>query len=69
MQVVYVTALAPYLLLGVLLVKGLLLPGAGTGIKYYLMPNITKLAEAKVNTSIEHVSCISTNYVSTIVDT
>lgn len=43
------TALAPYLILGVLFVQGILLPGAGTGIKYYLMPNVTKLAEAKVN--------------------
>uniref|UniRef100_A0A915ES23 Transporter n=1 Tax=Ditylenchus dipsaci TaxID=166011 RepID=A0A915ES23_9BILA len=45
---VYFCALFPYCLLIVLLIRGLTLPGAMTGISYYLTPNLTKLTEATV---------------------
>ncbi|CAK5035241.1 unnamed protein product [Meloidogyne enterolobii] len=45
---VYFCAIFPYILIAVLLVRGLTLPGAGEGIKFYLMPNITKLKEITV---------------------
>jgi len=45
---VYFCALFPYLLIFVLLLRGLTLPGAMTGISFYLTPNITKLSEATV---------------------
>ncbi|KAI1713828.1 sodium:neurotransmitter symporter family domain-containing protein [Ditylenchus destructor] len=45
---VYFCALFPYCLLFVLLIRGLTLPGAWTGISFYLTPNITKLAEPTV---------------------
>ncbi|KAI6238022.1 Sodium-and chloride-dependent creatine transporter 1 [Aphelenchoides fujianensis] len=38
----------PYALIIVLLLRGLTLPGAMTGISFYLTPNITKLSEATV---------------------
>ncbi|KAI6196412.1 Sodium-and chloride-dependent creatine transporter 1 [Aphelenchoides besseyi] len=45
---VYFCALFPYALVIVLLIRGLTLPGAMTGISFYLTPNITKLSEATV---------------------
>lgn len=48
----YVAATVPYLILIAMLVRGLLLPGAVEGIKYYSIPQWTKLMDAKV-------SCVS----------
>lgn len=48
MQVVYFTALFPYALLVVLLVRGLTLPGAFEGLKYYATPNLSKLGDPEV---------------------
>ncbi|XP_048258777.1 sodium- and chloride-dependent glycine transporter 2-like [Haliotis rufescens] len=47
-KVVYVAATVPYLILIALLVRGLLLPGAVEGIKFYAIPQWTKLLDAKV---------------------
>lgn len=47
-QVVYFTALFPYVVLIVLLAHGVTLPGALDGIVFYLKPNWSKLAEAQV---------------------
>lgn len=48
MQFVYICALSPYVILLVLLVRGLTLPGASTGIGFFLTPNMTKLSEITV---------------------
>lgn len=48
LQVVYFTATFPYLMLLVLLVRGLTLPGAVEGIKFYLYPDPTRLADPQV---------------------
>uniref|UniRef100_A0A914C425 Transporter n=1 Tax=Acrobeloides nanus TaxID=290746 RepID=A0A914C425_9BILA len=45
---VYFCALFPYFLIFVLLARGLTLPGAATGISFYLTPNMTKLLETTV---------------------
>lgn len=47
-KVVWVTATAPYMILSILLVRGLFLPGATMGIKYYLSPKLEKLADPQV---------------------
>ena len=48
-QVVYVTATLPYLLLTVILIKGLTLPGATDGILFYIRPDFNKLANLQVS--------------------
>ncbi|CAI4224307.1 unnamed protein product [Auanema sp. JU1783] len=45
---VYFCALFPYFLIIVLLIRGLTLEGASTGIYYYLKPNITRLSDITV---------------------
>ncbi|XP_014241849.1 sodium-dependent noradrenaline transporter [Cimex lectularius] len=47
-KVVWVTATLPYVVLTILLIRGLMLPGAMTGIKYYLQPELSKLREPQV---------------------
>lgn len=47
-KVVWVTATAPYMILSILLVRGLFLPGAAMGIEYYLSPRLEKLADPQV---------------------
>lgn len=51
-KVVWVTATMPYVVLSILLVRGLMLPGALGGISYYLHPELSKLKETQVG----HVS-------------
>ncbi|KAI6232975.1 Sodium-dependent serotonin transporter [Aphelenchoides fujianensis] len=50
-KVVWVTATAPYLVLTILLIRGLTLPGARKGIEYYLTPDFNKLLEPNVWTA------------------
>lgn len=47
-KVVWVTALAPYVVLIILLFRGISLPGADVGIRYYLTPEWEKLKNTKV---------------------
>ncbi|KAH0561712.1 sodium-dependent dopamine transporter [Cotesia glomerata] len=47
-KVVWFTALFPYAVLLILLVRGVTLPGSGEGIKYYLSPNFTAITNAEV---------------------
>ncbi|KAK3575360.1 hypothetical protein QTP86_025485, partial [Hemibagrus guttatus] len=49
-KVVYFTATFPYVMLVVLLVHGLMLPGAAEGIRFYLYPDITHLKDPQVGT-------------------
>ncbi|KAL5021959.1 hypothetical protein ScPMuIL_001114, partial [Solemya velum] len=47
-KVVYFTATFPYVILTILLIRGVTLDGAMDGIKYYLNPDFTKLGDAQV---------------------
>ncbi|XP_041638682.1 sodium- and chloride-dependent GABA transporter 2-like [Cheilinus undulatus] len=47
-KVVYFTATFPYLMLAVLLIRGLTLPGALDGIKFYLYPDPSRLTDPQV---------------------
>ena len=47
-KVVYFTALFPYVVLTVLLIRGLTLHGAVDGLEFFLKPNMTKLLEPSV---------------------
>lgn len=48
LKVVYFTSLFPYILLSVLLVKGLTLEGAWDGIKYLFIPRLDQLKNGEV---------------------
>ncbi|XP_035486455.1 sodium- and chloride-dependent GABA transporter 2-like [Scophthalmus maximus] len=47
-KVVYLTATFPYVMLVVLLVRGLMLPGAREGIIFYLYPDLSRLTDPEV---------------------
>ncbi|XP_020564128.1 sodium- and chloride-dependent GABA transporter 2 [Oryzias latipes] len=47
-KVVYFTATFPYLMLLVLLIRGLTLPGALQGIEFYLIPDLSRLTDPQV---------------------
>jgi hypothetical protein len=49
LQVVWFTALFPYAVLLILLVRGVTLPGSADGIKYYLSPNFSAITKAEVS--------------------
>ena len=52
-KVVWITATAPYIILFCLLIRGLTLPGAMMGVKYYLTPVPEKILEITVNIAHE----------------
>lgn len=47
-KVVWFTALFPYAVLLILLIRGITLPGSAEGIKYYLQPNFDVIYKAEV---------------------
>ena len=48
LQVVYFSSIFPYVLLTCMLVRGVTLPGALDGIKFYVKPDFAKLTDANV---------------------
>ncbi|KIH42671.1 hypothetical protein ANCDUO_27342 [Ancylostoma duodenale] len=53
-KMVWVTATAPYIVLTILLIRGVTLPGAAKGIYYYLTPDFAKLTDPKVGDKIKY---------------
>ncbi|XP_050406661.2 sodium- and chloride-dependent GABA transporter 1 isoform X1 [Patella vulgata] len=47
-KVVYVTAIAPYILVTIILIRAATLPGAIDGIKFYIIPDFSKLANPQI---------------------
>ena len=48
MQVVYVTATAPYIFIVILMIRAALLPGSLEAVEYYLTPQFNHLARPQV---------------------
>lgn len=59
----YFTATSPYIFMIVLLIRGVTLDGAENGLKYYLMPEWSKLQEPQVNHMSSFNHMISEQYI------
>lgn len=52
-QAAFFTATFPYVMLFVLLIRGITLPGAVDGIIYYLYPDVSRLSDPQVNMHVQ----------------
>ena len=58
LQVVYFTATFPYLMLVILLIRGITLPGAYQGVIYYLKPDLLRLKDPQVGAVLGTISLL-----------
>ena len=49
----YVTATFPFIMLIVLLIRGVTLPGASAGIRFYLYPDLERLKDPEVGVHVQ----------------
>ena len=61
----YVTATFPIIILMILVIRGVTLPGAGIGLKYYLTPQWGTLVKAEAGFRIDAASCYLTGWAPT----
>ena len=54
LQVVWVTATLPYIVLFILFIRGVTLEGAGIGIEFYLKPTWSKLLDVRVGDHVDY---------------
>ena len=62
-QIVYVTATFPYIIIIIILIRGITLPGAIiNGIKYYLLPDFQKFLDIQVRTEKSQIAYGKSKY-------
>ncbi|CAH8611492.1 unnamed protein product [Heterobilharzia americana] len=71
-KVSYFTGLFPYVMLTILLVRGALLPGSGTGVLYYLTPDFSRYNKFKNNCCrdaviVAVINCLTSVYAGFII--
>ncbi|CAJ0586877.1 unnamed protein product, partial [Mesorhabditis spiculigera] len=58
-KIAYVTALLPYVIVGIFFFHGLFLPGMGKGLSKFIVPNLDKVFELRTWKEAVHHTCIS----------
>jgi len=51
----YFTATSPYILMFILLIRGVTLEGAMDGLRFYLVPDFSRLSDPQVGTLLLHL--------------
>ena len=59
LQVSYFVSIFPYILLTVMLVRGVTLEGASKGVEFYMNPDFSRLGDLKVSTIVSRLAVLS----------
>ena len=62
LQVVYFSSLFPYVLITIMLIRGVTLEGASYGIEFYLIPDWERLTDATVRYHNQNISLVTNSY-------
>jgi len=55
----YFTATSPYILMIILLIRGVTLEGAAEGLRFYLIPDWSRLADPQVRASSQYETLVN----------